>query len=152
MQIHRTWKTSRTSVFLFIMMHRIKTLCSDSTYRLYIELDVLPTLFKSKPLLHPCHSRIQLWLIYPTWMQLWAFKITVESFFRDWTPGGATTQQQLSVVTTVWGVTTSTQSGPHGGGYSVGPTPQGNPNYSNGLTKVPQNNYQQAYRQNVAPG
>lgn len=80
--------------------------------------------------------------------------ITEVSFFRDWTPGGATAQQQLSVVTTVWGVTTSTQSGPHGGGYTGGPTPAGNPVYGggNGLAKVQQNSYQSAYRQSVPPG
>lgn len=79
-------------------------------------------------------------------------QITVESFFRDWTPGGATTQQQLSVVTTVWGVTSSTQSGPQGGGYTVGPNQPGNPNYGNGINKLSQNNFQPGYRQNVAPG
>lgn len=35
------------------------------------------------------------------------------SYSRDWSPGGG--PQQLSVVTTVWGVTTATQSGPQGG-------------------------------------
>uniref|UniRef100_A0AAR5QHI4 ZMIZ1/ZMIZ2 GBD-like domain-containing protein n=1 Tax=Dendroctonus ponderosae TaxID=77166 RepID=A0AAR5QHI4_DENPD len=35
--------------------------------------------------------------------------------YRDWPQGGLNTPQQLSVVTTVWGgVTTPTQSGPHG--------------------------------------
>lgn len=81
------------------------------------------------------------------------------SCFREWSPGGAT-QQQLSVVTTVWGVTTSTQSGPHnnfpvsggtvaaggvgpgGGGYAQqgAPNKQGTPFTGTG------------YRQGVPPG
>jgi hypothetical protein len=74
--------------------------------------------------------------------------------FREWSPGGAT-QQQLSVVTTVWGVTTSTQSGPHnnfpgsggtvaagGGGYAQqgAPNKQGTPFTGAG------------YRQGIPPG
>nr|CAD7573232.1 unnamed protein product [Timema californicum] len=68
--------------------------------------------------------------------------------FRDWSPGGAP-QQQLSVVTTVWGVTTSTQSGPHGGNVAAGagygqqqgpPNKQGTPFASVG------------YRQGAPPG
>lgn len=81
------------------------------------------------------------------------------SCFREWSPGGPT-QQQLSVVTTVWGVTTSTQSGPHnnfpvsggtvaaggvgpgGGGYAQqgAPNKQGTPFTGTG------------YRQGVPPG
>nr|CAD7196425.1 unnamed protein product [Timema douglasi] len=66
----------------------------------------------------------------------------------DWSPGGAP-QQQLSVVTTVWGVTTSTQSGPHGGNVAAGagygqqqgpPNKQGTPFASVG------------YRQGAPPG
>ena len=78
-----------------------------------------------------------------------AFDVTSMECFRDWSPAGATAQQQLSVVTTVWGVTTSTQSGPHGG-FSGGPTPAGNPNYGSSL-KQGQPNYQTAYRQ-TGPG
>ncbi|KAJ8973659.1 hypothetical protein NQ317_011951, partial [Molorchus minor] len=75
-------------------------------------------------------------------------------FFQGLDARGATAQQQLSVVTTVWGVTTSTQSGPHGGGYTGGPTPAppGNPGYGSGLGKVQQSSYQSGYRQNVPPG
>lgn len=62
--------------------------------------------------------------------------------FRDWSPAGAS-QQQLSVVTTVWGVSTSTQSGPH---YPGSTSQQTNTGYTQ-ITK--QNNYNGSYRQSV---
>lgn len=70
-------------------------------------------------------------------------------FLRDWSPAGATAQQQLSVVTNVWGVTTSSQSGPHGA-FSNGPTSGGAPTYGK-QQQQQSNNYQAAYRQ-TGPG
>jgi hypothetical protein len=40
------------------------------------------------------------------------FDVSGSCCFREWSPGGGT-PQQLSVVTTVWGVTASSQSEPH---------------------------------------
>lgn len=72
--------------------------------------------------------------------------------FRDWSPAGAT-QQQLSVVTTVWGVTTSTQSGPHGNfATGNGPPPGANNGYGHqSLGKQTASSFPGAYRQSV-PG
>lgn len=70
--------------------------------------------------------------------------------YRDWTPAGATAQQQLSVVTTVWGVTTSSQSGPHNGFANSSAPPTGAPGYVNNIKQAQQNNYQGGgYRQSV---
>lgn len=74
-----------------------------------------------------------------------------DPFLRDWSPAGASAQQQLSVVTTVWGVTTSSQSGPHGA-FSNGPSSGGAPTYATNLKQQPQpSNYQAGYRQ-TGPG
>lgn len=74
------------------------------------------------------------------------------SCFRDWSPAGATAQQQLSVVTTVWGVTTSSQSGPHGS-FAGGPAPPGGvPAYGNVVKQTHQQSYQAGYRQQTGPG
>ncbi|GLV41029.1 uncharacterized protein CBL_04553 [Carabus blaptoides fortunei] len=72
--------------------------------------------------------------------------------YRDWSPAGAT-QQQLSVVTTVWGVTTSTQSGPHGNfATGNGPPPGANNGYGHqSLGKQTASSFPGAYRQSV-PG
>lgn len=72
--------------------------------------------------------------------------------FRDWSPAGATAQQQLSVVTTVWGVTTSSQSGPHGS-FAGGPAPPvGSPAYANNIKQSQAAaTYQTGYRQ-AGPG
>lgn len=81
------------------------------------------------------------------------FRAKLDSFFRDWSPAGAT-QQQLSVVTTVWGVTTSTQSGPHGtySGGAVGPPPGANNGYGpQGLSKQSTTSFPGPYRQSI-PG
>lgn len=50
----------------------------------------------------------------------WNQEMWISPGCREWSPGGAA-QQQLSVVTTVWGVTTSTQSAPQnfGAGYNT---------------------------------
>ncbi|KAI5711526.1 hypothetical protein M8J76_017127 [Diaphorina citri] len=70
----------------------------------------------------------------------------------EWSPGGGT-PQQLSVVTTVWGVTTSTQSGPNQfvGGLGSGNSefgPGGQPHHH---TIPGKQGYQSGYRQ-TGPG
>lgn len=73
-------------------------------------------------------------------------------FCRDWSAAGAATaqqQQQLSVVTTVWGVTSSSQSGPHGQQPQVVPTgpPSGYPGSLKQQQQQLGNTYNTGYRQ-----